>query len=320
VELWVGRLKDGTNKVVLAFFTTISMLAMGLMGLDIDTAVVWSVIKRPVGPAVGMASQFIFMPAFSYLLGWAFLQTNFERLGLLLLGCSPGGANSNFWTAMFDGDVNLSVTMTFLSSVASFAFTTLWIKLLGSQILGQDVYIPYERIAISLVSFSVPLLIGVAVKYKWPKKASQFKAKVSKPFFLTVLILAPITAMIDNRHFFYLVSWRHIVSGMSLGVLGYIFGAACAAMARMGKPQIIAISLETAMQNGGIAFVVLNLSFPSPLSDMGLLPILSFFLFSTGPIMFLVFIIYISAKKIKERLKFKSVPTKDEKEDPGTSP
>ena len=46
-----------------------------------------------------MASQFVLMPTFAYFLGWAFLQTNFERLGLLILGCSPGGANSNFWVS-----------------------------------------------------------------------------------------------------------------------------------------------------------------------------------------------------------------------------
>ena len=38
------------------------------------------------------------------------------------------------------------------------------------------------------------------------------------------------------------------------------------------KPQIIAISLETAMQNGGVAFVILSLTFPSPFAEMGLLP------------------------------------------------
>ena len=47
-------------------------------------------------PLIGMASQFVLMPTFAYFLGWAFLQTNFERLGLLILGCSPGGANWGF--------------------------------------------------------------------------------------------------------------------------------------------------------------------------------------------------------------------------------
>jgi hypothetical protein len=42
------------------------------------------------------------------------------------------------------------------------------------------------------------------------------------------------------------------------------------------------VSLETAIQNGGIAFIVLSLTFPSPYCDMGLMPVFGFFFLSTG--------------------------------------
>ena len=45
-------------------------------------------------------------------------------------------------------------------------------------------------------------------------------------------------------------------------------------------------------QNGGIAFVVLNLTFESPYSDVGVIPVLAFFFCSTGPIMFVVYALY----------------------------
>ena len=35
-----------------------------------------------------------------------------------------------------------------------------------------------------------------------------------------------------NIHFFYLCSWRHLVSGVALGFLGYILGAVFATIAR----------------------------------------------------------------------------------------
>ena len=119
---------------------------------------------------------------------------------------------------MFHGDVNLSCTMTFLSTLGSFAFTSLWVYLLGRQVLvrsstrvsntlftfvnnslahwrldwspyhnvisllrpmiGKDIPIPYMNIAMSLVSFTVPLLLGVAFKRKWPKKALILSKKV----------------------------------------------------------------------------------------------------------------------------------------------
>ena len=50
----------------------------------------------------------------------------------------------------------------------------------------------------------------------------------------------------------------------------------------VSSAQIVAISLETAIQNGGIAFVVLGLTFESPISDMANMPIIAFFFCSTG--------------------------------------
>ncbi len=39
--------------------------------------------------------------------------------GLLVTGCCPGGGGSNIWTLLLHGDLNLSMTMTFISSVAA---------------------------------------------------------------------------------------------------------------------------------------------------------------------------------------------------------
>jgi len=40
-------------------------------------------------------------------------------LGLFAAGCAPGGSGSNMYTYLLDGDVSLSVTMTFISTLAS---------------------------------------------------------------------------------------------------------------------------------------------------------------------------------------------------------
>ena len=106
-------------------------------------------------------------------------QSRYERLGLLLLGCCPGGVGSNFWTAMLggppliminiqndqnenctlSGDINLSVTMTFFSSVAAFAMTSFWIWFLGSPLVDTTLPIPYTQ----LVFFIDVILIIVIV-------------------------------------------------------------------------------------------------------------------------------------------------------------
>jgi len=305
IEVVVGRIKVDENLLVNVGMSVGLGLALLIMGMEIETEQVLEVVKKPIGPIVGFCCQFIVMPLTAYGLGYLLLDTNYERLGLLLLGCCPGGVGSNFWTAMLGGDINLSVTMTFFSSVAAFAMTSLWVWLLGSTLISEtdDLPIPYSQLAIALVSFAVPVVLGVTAKKFKPKLCEKIKSKIGRPLWLTFVLALVVGGVVMNLFFFYLVSWGHLLSGALLGLCGYTIGGSAAWLARMTKPQIIAVAIETAIQNGGIAVVVLNLTFPSPYSDMALLPILAFFFCSAGPFLFLLFLIKNVVTKIKSRLK-----------------
>ena len=75
------------------------------------------------------------------------------------------------------------------------------------------------------------------------------------------------------------------------------------------------MAIETAIQNGGIGVVVINLTFPSPYSDMALLPILAFFFCSAGPFLALMFAIKEAFNKLRERMSNKVEDlTKDDEE------
>ena len=99
----------------------------------------------------------------------------FVRLGLFVTGCSPGGGASNIWTVMFGGNLNLSVTMTALSTFAAFVMMPAWIFSLGQHlIMGDledqyDIVIPYYKIAIYCFFLVIPLSIGLAVARYLPK-------------------------------------------------------------------------------------------------------------------------------------------------------
>ena len=76
--------------------------AMLLMGCELDREVVKSYLLRPLAPAAGMACQYIFMPVMAYLVGLILLSDRLvmARYGLILVGSSPGGSFSNFWTGL----------------------------------------------------------------------------------------------------------------------------------------------------------------------------------------------------------------------------
>ena len=124
-------------------------------------------------------------------------------------------------TAMFDGDVNLSCTMTFISSVGSFAFTTLWVYFLGAPMVGRSVPIPYLQLTTSLAFFVLPLLLGILIQYKLTKVSDKLK-KLSRPFFFVCLIIFPVVGTVQNIHFFYLCGWEHVVAGAGLGTVNCV--------------------------------------------------------------------------------------------------
>ena len=77
--------------------------------------------------------------------------------------------------------------------------------------------VPYHMIAISLASFAVPLSLGVLFKYKRPQKADRLAFLLSRPFFLLCLLVIPVLAMSQSTFVFYLLTWRHALSGFLVG-------------------------------------------------------------------------------------------------------
>ena len=90
-------------------------------GCALDWALVKQMLKRPIGPLIGMTSQYFVMPLVSYLLAHLlFPESPAMKLGMFFTGISPGGGASNVWTVLLGGNLNLSVTMTTISTLAAF--------------------------------------------------------------------------------------------------------------------------------------------------------------------------------------------------------
>ncbi|CAG0924717.1 unnamed protein product, partial [Notodromas monacha] len=179
------------------------------MGSTLDLSIVKANLKRPKGPAVGLFCQYIFMPLMSFGLGYVFLKEDTAlRLALLVVGCSPGGGASNIWTVLLNGNVNLSVTMTFVSAIVSFASMPAWIYSLGPQISDEEHFkIPYGNVASSTLSFIIPTGIGLLVNRKWPK-AGKWMRKILKPFGAFFILYAATFGVYANWYAVDLVTWQ----------------------------------------------------------------------------------------------------------------
>lgn len=243
------------------------------VGCQLDMQVVLAQIKRPIAPAIGMFCQFIFMPLVSYGASMLILQNAVARLGLFTIGSSPGGIYSNFYTLLFEGDLDLSVTMTFMSSVGALALMPMWMYTLGRQIAGGDTpAVPFSNLIVSLVALTLPLGLGLLIQYRCPKWA-KVSEKIVKPFSVAILLVA---LVIGTYSYWYIVTLITIWDVMATSVVlvsGFLFGAAMAWLARLNRKQIIAVSLETAIQNGPLAMVILTFSLPEPSGDLAVVPV-----------------------------------------------
>ncbi|XP_050047643.1 ileal sodium/bile acid cotransporter-like [Dermacentor andersoni] len=243
------------------------------VGCQLDMRVVLSQIKRPVAPAIGMFCQFIFMPLISYGSSTLLLQNPVTRLGLFTIGSCPGGIYSNFYTLLFEGDLDLSVTMTFMSSVGALALMPLWMHTLGRQIAGTATpAVPFSNLFVSLVALTLPLGLGLLIQYKRPKWA-QVAEKIVKPFSVAILLVALVIGTYTYWYIVTLITLMEVVAASVVVVTGFLFGATMAWLFRLTSKQIIAVSLETAIQNGPLAIVILTFSLPEPSGDLAVVPV-----------------------------------------------
>jgi long-chain acyl-CoA synthetase len=94
------------------------LLMMG-MGSSVDKVQAQGAIGRWKAIIVGMFSQFVFMPFCAWLLGIIFDLSATERIGLIIVGCTPGGTTSQLFTYWSKGSVALSIIMTTASTGAA---------------------------------------------------------------------------------------------------------------------------------------------------------------------------------------------------------
>ena len=90
-------------------------------------------------------------------------------------------------------------------------------------------------IALSLAGFIAPLCAGCLFKHKRRDQATRVMDKFAKPYILFCLVIVPGCALITNTYYFSVVTWRHLLSGLLVGCLGYTMGATLAFICRQGR-------------------------------------------------------------------------------------
>ena len=142
--LWVvvfgilGFIFPDVFKLFAPYVSILLGIVMFGMGLTLTTADFREIFRRPRDVAIGVAAQFTIMPLSAYALCVLMDLPPDVAVGLLLLGCCPGGTASNVVTFLAKGDVPLSVTVTSCTTLMAPVMTPALMYLFGSEWMSID--------------------------------------------------------------------------------------------------------------------------------------------------------------------------------------
>uniref|UniRef100_A0A8D9FIE1 P3 protein n=1 Tax=Cacopsylla melanoneura TaxID=428564 RepID=A0A8D9FIE1_9HEMI len=238
-------------------------------GCALDWPLLKSSLKVPIAPTIGFVSQFLFMPVISFVLARLLFPDSIPlQLGLFFTGVAPGGGASNVWIYTLGGNINLSITMTAVSTFAAFVMIPAWSFTLGRLIFADgNMVIPYRNITTFAVALVIPLAVGYAIQRRLPR-VSQLMVRILKPFSGSLILFIVLFAVYTNLYLFKLFTWKIILAGAGLPWFGYLFGYIFARVMRQPPADILAIAIETGIQNTGISIFMLRFSLGQPEADM----------------------------------------------------
>ena len=230
------------------------MFGMGLTLRAEDFRIVFS---RPKDVIIGCLAQFTVMPLLAWLLARIFSLDEALTVGVMLVGCCPGGTASNVITYLAKGDLALSVGMTGVSTVLAPIATPLLVWLLA----GQTVDVNVVGMLLSILWVVIlPIVASLVVKRLWPRQTA--KATAFLPALSTLAICAIVLIVISANAgklmsgglVIVLVVMLHNMCGLGIGYgIGRLLGLSTA--------KRRAISIEVGMQNSGLASSLATLHF-----------------------------------------------------------
>lgn len=222
------------------------MLFMGLTLKPVDFKIVF---LHPKNVLIGCLAQFTIMPGLAWLLAKMFQLPPELTIGVILVGCCPGGTASNIITFLAKGDLALSVGMTAVSTVLAPIMTPFLTWLLAGAVIDVDVVNMFLSIVQVVI---IPIVIGIGIQYLFPK----FTTSVVKflPIFSSLAIALIVGSVVSvNSANLHTVGIVIILVVVLHNACGYVLGYTLGRLMNFSRTQCIAISIEVGMQNSGLA-------------------------------------------------------------------
>lgn len=224
-------------------------LIMFGMGLTLSAQDFRVVFSRPKDVLMGCLAQFTIMPIMAWLLSQIFSLPKELTLGMILVGCCPGGTASNVITFLARGDLALSVGMTATSTLLAPVLTPLLVWLLAGTMvnvntIGMLLSIVYVVIA--------PIVVGLLCQRYLPTLTRRVVPYL--PAFSSIMITLVVGIIVSHTSDKLLAGGFIVILVVILHNLsGLAFGFTLGRLLHLPREKCIAVSIEVGMQNSGLA-------------------------------------------------------------------
>lgn len=227
------------------------------MGLTLSPKDFKIVLSRPKDILIGCLAQFTIMPLLAWLLTLAFSLPKELALGVILVGCCPGGTASNVITYLAKGDLALSVGMTACSTLLAPIVTPLLVLLTAGTMVEVDTLGMLLSIVYVVIA---PIIVGLLCQRFIPRITKAVTPYL--PAFSSLAIALVVGIIVSHNADRLMLGGLIVILVVILhNLLGLSLGFAIGRLLRLEKPKCVALSIEVGMQNSGLASSLANMHF-----------------------------------------------------------
>jgi bile acid:Na+ symporter, BASS family len=220
------------------------------------------VIKEPKSLILGIFSQFLALPALTFVLIYFIQPTPSVALGMILVAACPGGNISNFMSSVAKGNMALSISLTAFATIAAVFMTPVnfafWGKLYSET---SNMVIPiridfFEILRTVMLLLGLPVVLGIGFSKKFPKITEKIIEPVKK-ISMVVFLIFVFMALMGNWEFF--KSYIHLIIFIVLAHngLALLTGFSIGSLGKVSRADRRSLTIETGIQNSGLGLVLI---------------------------------------------------------------
>ena len=246
----------------LAVLNGVLAIVMFGVALDLSPSDFRRLLDTPRALLLGFFSQFIFLPAATFLLVLLLRPSPSMALGMILVAACPGGNISNFITHRAGGNTALSVSLTAVATVCATIMTPFNLAFWGSlyapalPLLTETSVSPFQMAWTVAVLLVFPLVIGMIINSRFPALSARMRGPMR---IVSMIIFAAFVIGALSANWQYFLDYVGLVAGLVLlhnaVALGGGYGIAW--LGGLDEYDRRAVSIETGIQNSGLGLILI---------------------------------------------------------------